>query len=105
MPEIMFAMTAESRRAWLRLWNSRIERRSWQKTLTTFSPEMVSSMKPFTLPRFFCCAPKYLAEAPPMRPAARSMTATIARVTPVRGIESMSIEIRTITIVETELMN
>ena len=105
MLERRFACMAESRSAWLRSWKSSMERRSWQKTLTTFSPWMVSSMKPLTSPRRCCWSAKCLPAAPPILPAAISMRATITSVIIVSGTESTIIETSVMAMVTAELTN
>ena len=64
---------------------------SWQKTLTTFCPAMVSSMKPFSVPRFFCCDTKFLPEIPLAIPDTSIVTTTIKRLIRVNGMLSTAI--------------
>ena len=54
---------------------------SWQKTLTTFWPFMVSWAKPSMAPTAFCWLIKYLAELPPMVLVTKNMAATPTRST------------------------
>ena len=103
--ERRLACMAESRSSWLRRLNSAVEASSWQKTFTTFSPEIVSSTKPLTAPRRCCWAAKCLAEAPPILPVTRVIRPTMARVRMVKGTESTIIETNVITIVTEEFTN
>ena len=76
---------------------------SWQNTLTTFCPVMVSSMKPLSLPMFFCWAIKFLPEYFDTCIVVNSMSATIASVRIVSGMLSTSIMDKILTIVITLL--
>ena len=54
---------------------------SWQNTLITFWPFIISSTKPSVFPIAFCWLMKYRAELPPTCLMTRSMTATPAATT------------------------
>ena len=71
--------------------------------MTTFWPSIISSMKPLRLPRSRCWATKYRPEAPANFLVARSITATITRVRPVRGMLRTSMEAKTLTMVMEQL--
>ena len=58
---------------------------SWQKTLTTFWPVIISSMNPLSLPRFFCWATKFLPDREVTLTVRNSIRPIMARVTKVRG--------------------
>ena len=49
---------------------------SWQKTLTTFWPLIISWAKPSMAPTDFCWRMKYLAEPPPTVLVTKNMAAT-----------------------------
>ena len=65
---------------------------SWQKTLTTFCPVIVSSMQPFSRPRSFCCARKKRLLWEPIFFAAKIISPTITREITVSGISRISME-------------
>ena len=62
----LFARSACSKRWSLTRSKSRFASSSWQNTLTTFCPFIISSMKPSVLPMARCCSRKNLPEPPPM---------------------------------------
>ena len=47
----------------------------------TFCPSIISSIKPLTSPKAFCCPAKYRREREPMVFTTSSMTARVAKVT------------------------
>ena len=55
----LFARSACSKRWSLTRSKSRFASSSWQNTLTTFCPFIISSMKPSVLPMARCCSRKY----------------------------------------------
>ena len=58
---------------------------SWQNTLTTFWPFIISSMKPSVLPRDSCCRTKKVADFPPTRLVAHVMAITPSSTTAISG--------------------
>ena len=60
---------------------------SWLKTLTTFSPVIVSSIKPFNSPRSFCCSTKFLPEILVASVEHRIITTTMPQDSSVSGID------------------
>ena len=79
--------------------NCLIASSSCEKTLTTFSPVMVSSMKPLSLPRLCCWATKFLPDREVTLPEQSSITPTIPMETQVRGGLRISIIDRILTTV------
>ena len=71
-------------RSWFSMPNSSLAVSSWQNTLTTFCPVMVSSIYPFTAPRDVCWAVKYFWLHPATAPPAFIIMGIITRVTRVR---------------------
>ncbi len=75
---------------------------SWVNTLMTLLPSIISSMKPFTSPSVICCSRKYLPERRVMKRLVKIMTAPMKIVISVSGALSMSMEMRTNTIIDSD---
>ncbi len=73
----LLAQSASSKSDWLSFSKSDFASSSWQNTLTTFSPFIISSAKPSSFPKDVCCLKKYFAEPPPI-----FLTITVISATP-----------------------
>ena len=75
---------------------------SWQYTFTTFWPETISSMKPFTRPRFRCRSTKYFLDSFPSPVVTLYIRNAISTATTVSGTLSTSMLTKVARMVTTE---
>ena len=102
---MVFARSLELRSSSFSARNSRMLISSWEKTLITRAPPIISSMKPFSLPRCRCCCPKYFPDCVATFPLVNRIPEVMTRVMAVSGMFRMHMLTKTLTMLVMEFIS